>query len=68
MTHIKDVESDAVKLCLFPFSLRGKAKEWLLTMPKGTITSCNTCCSMIVTKYFSPDKTMQLGANFTGFR
>ena len=26
MMHMKDVDPSAVKLCLFPFSLRGKAK------------------------------------------
>ena len=30
MTHIKDYDPNALKLRLFPFSLRGKAKEWLL--------------------------------------
>jgi hypothetical protein len=33
----KDVESDIIKLKLFPFSLRGKAKDWLLSLPKNTI-------------------------------
>jgi hypothetical protein len=30
----KDVESDIIKLKLFPFSLRGKSKDWLLSLPK----------------------------------
>ena len=34
MMHIKDVDPNAVKLRLFPFSLRGRAKEWLLSLPK----------------------------------
>ena len=29
MTHIKDYDPDALKLRLFPFSLGGKAKEWI---------------------------------------
>ena len=43
MTRIKFYDQDALKLCLFPFSLRGKAKEWLLALPKGNITSWATC-------------------------
>jgi hypothetical protein len=34
MQKYKDVESDIIKLKLFPFSLRGKAKDWLLSLPK----------------------------------
>jgi hypothetical protein len=33
----KDVESDIIKLKLFPFSLRGKAKDWLLSLLVDTI-------------------------------
>ena len=43
MTCIKDYDPDALKLCLFPFSLRGKAKEWLLALPKDSITSWADC-------------------------
>ena len=39
MARIKDYDPGALKLCLFSFSLRGKAKEWLLALPKGSITS-----------------------------
>jgi hypothetical protein len=39
MMRIKDVKPDAVKLHLFPFSHRGKSKDWLLALPRGTITS-----------------------------
>ena len=45
MTRIKDYDPDALKLHLFPFSLRGKAKEWLLALPKGSITSWAAYCS-----------------------
>ena len=68
MMRMKDVDPNAVKLCLFPFSLRGKAKEWLLALPKGTITSWDNCCNMFMTKYFPPAKTMQLRSIITGFR
>jgi hypothetical protein len=32
MICIKDVDPNAVKLHLFSFSLRGKAKDWLLAL------------------------------------
>jgi hypothetical protein len=36
MQKYKNVESDIIKLKLFPFSLRGKAKDWLLSLPKNS--------------------------------
>ena len=50
MMRIKDVNPDAVKLRLFPFSLRGKAKEWLLSLPKGTIITWDNCYSIFMTR------------------
>jgi hypothetical protein len=68
MMRIKDVDPNAVKLCVFPFSLRGKAKDWLLALPKGTITSWEECTNIFMTKFFPPAKTMQFQSNITGFR
>src|SRR3989337_2581954 len=45
MTRIRDYDQDTLKLRLFPFSLRGKAKEWLLALPRDNITSWADCCS-----------------------
>lgn len=39
MQKFKNVENNIVKLKLFPFSLRGKAKDWLLSLPHGSINS-----------------------------
>jgi hypothetical protein len=39
MQEFKNVENYIVKLKLFPFSLRGKAKDWLLSLPNGSINS-----------------------------
>ena len=47
---IKDVDTNDVKLRLFPFSLRGKAKDWLLALPKGTIKSWEECTNLFMTK------------------
>jgi hypothetical protein len=37
MQKFKNVENDIVKLKLFRFSLRAKAKNWLLSLPNGSI-------------------------------
>jgi hypothetical protein len=39
MQKFKNVENDVLKLKLFPFSLRGKAKEWLHSLPTASIKS-----------------------------
>src|SRR4051812_31007393 len=37
MQKYKEVDGDIVKLKLFPFSLRGRAKEWLQSLPKNNL-------------------------------
>src|SRR4051812_8715849 len=39
MQKYKEVEGDVVKLKLFHFSLRGRAKEWPQSLPKNSIDS-----------------------------
>jgi hypothetical protein len=68
MMRIKDVDPDAVKLHLFPFSLRRKAYYWLLALPKCTFTSWEKCTNIFMTKFSPPSKTMQLQYNITCFR
>jgi hypothetical protein len=65
MMRIKHISHNDIKLRLFPFSLRGKVIEWLLSVPSGTITSCENCCNIFMAKYFPHAKTMQLCSNFT---
>jgi hypothetical protein len=39
MQKYEDVEGNIIKLKLFPFSLRGRAKDWLLSLPRNSINS-----------------------------
>ena len=50
MQNYKEVESDIIKLKLFPFSLRGRAKEWLLSLPKNSIDSWIKCKDAFIGK------------------
>jgi hypothetical protein len=59
MMRIKDVNSDAIKLRMFPFSLRGEEKDWLLLLPKGTITSWDECTNIFMIKFFPPAQCLQ---------
>ena len=58
MQKKKDVDNDIVKLKLFPFSLRDRAKTWFSSLPKNTIDSWNKGKDAFISKYFPPAKVI----------
>ena len=68
MQKYKEVESDIIKLKLFPFSLRVRAKEWLLSLPKNSIDSWTKYKHAFIGKYYPPAKIIQLRSNIMNFR
>src|SRR3954471_5650041 len=68
MQKYKEVDGDIVKLKLFPFSLRGRAKEWLQSLPKNSIDSWIKCKDAFIGKYYPPAKIIQLRSNIMNFR
>ena len=52
MQNKKYVDNDVVKLKLFPFSLRDRAKNWFSSLPRNSIDSWNKCKDAFITKYF----------------
>jgi hypothetical protein len=67
MQKYKDVESDIIKLKLFPFSLRGKAKDWLMSLPKNSIDSWAKCKDAFIGRYYPPAKIIALRSNIMKF-
>jgi hypothetical protein len=67
MQKYKDVESDIIKLKLFPFSFRGKAKNWLLSLPKNSIDSWAKCKDAFIGRYYPPAKIIALHNNIMKF-
>jgi hypothetical protein len=67
MQKYKDVESDIIKLKLFPFSLRGKAKDWLLSLTKNNIDSWTKCKDAFIGRYYPPAKIISLRSNIMKF-
>jgi hypothetical protein len=53
------VESNIVKLKLFPFYLRGKAKQWLLSLPTTSIISWNDLKEAFIQKYYPHVEILQ---------
>jgi hypothetical protein len=54
------MENDIVKLKMFPFSLRGKARDWLLSLPNGSINSWDNLREAFIKKYYPPVKILQI--------
>jgi hypothetical protein len=54
MQKYKDVDGNIIKLTLFPFSLRGRAKDWLLSLPGNSIDSWDKCKDAFIGKYYPP--------------
>src|ERR1043165_6742617 len=52
MQKYKEVDGDIVKMKLFPLSLRGRAKEWLQSLPKNSIDSWDKCKDAFIGKYY----------------
>ena len=50
MQKYKEVEGDIIKLKLFPFFLRGRAKDWLLSLPRNRIDSWTKCKDAFIGK------------------
>jgi hypothetical protein len=56
MQKYKDVDGDIIKLKLFSFSLRGRAQDWLLSLPRTSIDSWVKCKDAFIEKYYPPAK------------
>src|SRR3954467_1164635 len=68
MQKYKDVDGDIMKLKLFLFSLRGKAKEWLLSLPKNSIDSWIKCKDAFIRKYYPPAKIISMRSEIMKFK
>ena len=68
MQKKKDVDNDIVKLKLFPFSLRDRAKTWFSSLPKNSIDSWNKCKDAFISKYFPPAKIISLRNDIMNFK
>ena len=61
------VNEDAIRLRLFPFSLRDKAKVWLNSKAPNSFTTWTAVSQAFLSKYFPPGKTAKLTNNITSF-
>ena len=64
---IKDVAHESVKLCLFPFSLSGKAKQCFYQSKEG-VNTWDKCFVAFLVKFFPMSKTNALKGKISNFK
>ncbi|RWR94836.1 hypothetical protein CKAN_02414900 [Cinnamomum micranthum f. kanehirae] len=67
IVRINNFSSEALKMFLFPFSLKDKAKYRLRTLPTSSITTWAQPQQKFLDKYFSVGKTNQYRRSTTSF-
>ena len=65
--RFQNFNDKSVKLRMFPFSLKDKAKAWLNSLPTGTITSWNQLVNKFLGKFFPMSKTDALRREISDF-
>ncbi|CAI9775033.1 unnamed protein product [Fraxinus pennsylvanica] len=63
-----EVSNEALRLRLFPYTLRDSAKEWLDTCPPQSITTWNQLSQKFLNKYFPPKRIAKLRDDITTFQ
>ena len=61
------VDHNVIKLKLFPFSLRDKARNWFNNLMTGSIDTWGTLVDNFLTMFFPPQLTSQFRGDITQF-
>ena len=61
------VSNDALRLRLFPFTLKDKARAWLKSQLPGSFTNWDDLARAFLAKYFPPSKTAKVVKELTSF-
>ena len=64
---LNGVTTDAIRLRLFPFSLRDKANDWLQNEESNSFTTWEDFSKAFLSKYFPPGKSAKLRMDITSF-
>ncbi|XP_060961611.1 uncharacterized protein LOC133031876 [Cannabis sativa] len=64
---VNGVSDDAIRLRLFPFSLRERAKSWLNSLPPNSIATWNDFATKFLSKFFPPAKSPKLRGEINNF-
>ncbi|XP_031376077.1 uncharacterized protein LOC116191018 [Punica granatum] len=64
---MNNVTDDVIRLQLFPFSLRDKARAWFNSLPQESITTWADLSSKFLRRFFPPARTARLRNEITNF-
>ncbi|XP_030479468.1 uncharacterized protein LOC115696721 [Cannabis sativa] len=64
---VNGVSDDTIRLRLFPFSLRERAKSWLISLPPNSIATWNDLATKFLSKFFPPTKSAKLRGEINNF-
>ncbi|XP_062075621.1 uncharacterized protein LOC133779716 [Humulus lupulus] len=62
------VTEDALRLKLFPYSLRERARAWLNSLPSDSVSTWQELAERFLMKYFPPTKNAKLRNEITSFQ
>ena len=62
------VTEEALRLKLFPYSLRDRARAWLNSLPPDSVATWNDLAEKFLVKYFPPNKNAKLRNDITSFQ
>ena len=64
---IVEASQDVLRLKLFPYSLRDRARAWLNSLLPNSITTWNNLADKLLMNYFPPTKNAKLMNEITSF-
>ena len=62
------VSLEEIRIFIFPFSLRDRARAWIQSLPSNFFTKWNVLKKVFLARYFPPSKRVVLRANINGFK
>ncbi|XP_042460577.1 uncharacterized protein LOC122044102 [Zingiber officinale] len=65
---VNRVPPESVRLLLFRFSLKDRAKQWLNSLPANSISSWEQCEQKFLDKFYPPSKTAHMRNLITSFK
>ncbi|XP_042401007.1 uncharacterized protein LOC121991043 [Zingiber officinale] len=65
---VNEVPPETVRLLLFRFFLKDRAKQWLNSLPANNITSWGQCEQKILDKFYPPSKTAHMKNLIASFK
>ncbi|MBN8152319.1 hypothetical protein J0J37_22340, partial [Vibrio vulnificus] len=51
---------DELRMRCFPYTLKNRAKSWLINLQEGSLRTWNEVYNKFMSKYYSPQKTVKL--------